>query len=398
MGGAGPSMPRRRHAEPSGHCPMSAHLMIVAGYLPARSPSHSKALMKFCDSADDRNRLGFPGLDAVRLWTGTRKSQALQIVKDLQDDGLIMQVEAGHRGRRAVFKVFPNPGDEVYSLSAKQGKECPGADKFAGSPGIPSDEEIEARIAAMDGKPVKSEGSDSPDPSKKGPAQRTQSEGSGPADPMDPNGSGPPDPNDGERVRSGSTKGPVKQAKGSGPTDPFGTYLRNCNFEELATALRAVAASDDHKRIATEMAKRIIGGDDHARGGYGGFLGSWAGRTQVRRVPESSKVFNTLVNTFVGPALLEGHDPDAVKRAVWNAALLSRNPIPTRTAWTQQLTLAIGGVIPDDVPAQSRRPGRGPGYDDDATWKRDRPSTDEAEPSPEELAELFGTPGAATGA
>lgn len=87
---------------------MSAHLMIVAGYLPLPTPAHKLALMKICDSADDRNRLGFPGMDAVRIWADVKKSRCLQLLKDLQELGLLMQVEKAHRGRRAVFKVSPS--------------------------------------------------------------------------------------------------------------------------------------------------------------------------------------------------------------------------------------------------------------------------------------------------
>jgi hypothetical protein len=185
---------------------MSAHLMIVAGYLDLPS-THKIALMKMSDSADDQNRLGFPGLEAIRVWTGKSKSRALGIIRELQELGLVMQVEAGHRGKRAVFRIFPSPGDEVFSLAAKQGRECPGKDLFKGVPGIPGPEEIAARVEALDTSETPEEGSHQQDPTAKGPADRTLTEGSHPQDPNPGEGSHPQDPN--------PRKGPIPEPKGS---------------------------------------------------------------------------------------------------------------------------------------------------------------------------------------
>lgn len=177
--------------------------MSVAGYsdLPL---AHKVTLMKICDSADDRNRLGFPGLDAARVWTGLSKSRSLAVLKDLQDWGIVMQVERGNRGRRAVFKAFPEAGDEVFSLAVKEGRPCPGADRFGGVPPIPTDEQIVERLAQLD----------QPAP-RKGPADRTLSNGSYPQDPIDPEGSYEQDPSTG--------LGPAgrTQSKGSRPQDPI---------------------------------------------------------------------------------------------------------------------------------------------------------------------------------
>ncbi|GLY32018.1 hypothetical protein [Kineosporia sp. NBRC 101731] len=128
---------------------MSAHLLIVAGYMDIPE-KHKLALMKICDSADDGSRIGYPGLDAIRAWTGAARSQALAILVDLQKWGLLMQVEQGHRGRRASYKVFPDAGDEKGSLSVRRGGVCPGADAFKGSPGIPKEEELAHRLASAD--------------------------------------------------------------------------------------------------------------------------------------------------------------------------------------------------------------------------------------------------------
>lgn len=206
---------------------MSATLFITAGYmeLPA---THKLILMKIADSADDRSRVGYPGLDALRLWAGVSRSRVLEVVVDLQERGLLMQVEGGHRGRRASFKVFPERGDEVRSTAHKRGMPCPGAELFDGSPGIPVDGEVAALADSRDAARSR-KGSDGQDPSnrvlrfRKSPTSRTQS-----AD----EGSYPPDP-------SSTRKGPVDTEKGSSFSDlgsdrqdPFGTNLRNQSTSE----------------------------------------------------------------------------------------------------------------------------------------------------------------------
>lgn len=194
---------------------MSAGLMIAAGYMVDLPQAHRLAFMKLCDSADDRTRIAYPGLDAVRIWAGVKKAQGQAILADLQDRGLLMQVTSGYRGHRAEYKVFPAAGDETLSLAAKQGKPCPGADKFSGPVAIPQGEDEIARLlAVIDNRkpaaassranpPARRKGSDSPDPSGKGLTPQTQSP---------------------ERVQSGEGKGPVSQAKGSDSPDPFGSF------------------------------------------------------------------------------------------------------------------------------------------------------------------------------
>lgn len=211
---------------------MSATLFITAGYmdLPA---THKLILMKIADSADDRSRVGYPGLDALRLWAGVSRSRVLEVVVDLQERGLLMQVEGGHRGRRASFKVFPERGDEVRSSAHKRGAPCPGAEFFDGSPGIPVDGEVAALADARDASRSR-KGSDGQDPLnrvlrfRKSPERRTQQE------PKESYGSDP----------QSTRKGPVDTEKGSSfsdlgsdPQDPFGTNLRNQSpSEERADA------------------------------------------------------------------------------------------------------------------------------------------------------------------
>ena len=130
---------------------MSGPLTVAAGYLDHLPLSHKLALMKIADSAEHESRVGYPGLDAIRLWSGAKRSRALEILRELQEMGLVMQVEAGRRGTRASYKVFPDPGDEAHGLAVRRGQSCPGAALFKGVPGVPSADEVEARVAVLDG-------------------------------------------------------------------------------------------------------------------------------------------------------------------------------------------------------------------------------------------------------
>jgi hypothetical protein len=197
--------------------------MIAAGYLDL-PVSHKLVLIKICDSADVKTRIGYPGLDALRLWAGTKRSRTMVILTDLEEMGLIVQVGRGNRGSRASFKVFPDAGDEHLSVAARAGKECPGSAKFKGVPPIPSDEEVARRVEQAPsgrgfghrkGSGVQDPMGSVPTPGK-GPVDRTLSR---------PEGSYTQDP-------SGDGKGPLQDEKGSSfrekgsyTQDPFRSTL-----------------------------------------------------------------------------------------------------------------------------------------------------------------------------
>lgn len=235
--------------------------MIVAGYLDL-PPSHKLALMKLCDSADDQTRIAYPGLDAVRLWAGTKKSRSLDVLRELQEAGLIVQIEQGNRGRRAEFKVFPEAGDDRMSLAYRRGKPCPGVDQFKGSPGIPNVEQIKARIAAVDGKPEAEYGSESLDPIERVRSGGPNEEGSDTLDPIGEEGSDRPDPIDGKGSDPASRKGPISTPNGSESLDPFGTNLRtttsSINTSE-ADAPDPPTARPDVDQLCEHLADRIEG-------------------------------------------------------------------------------------------------------------------------------------------
>jgi len=330
---------------------MSAHLMIVAGYMDLPL-SHKLTLMKLCDSADDRTRIAYPGLDAVRLWAGTKRSRSLDVLKELQEWGLVMQVKAGHRGRRAEFKVFPEPGDEAFSLAARQKKPCPGVERFAGSPGIPDEQGIADRMAAMDATPGTMQGSGAA--SGKGPTSRTLPEGSSLSDPL-PEGSGPSDPSTAERVQSEPGKGPIQNPIGSDKLDPFGTYLRNNTFQEPSDEpLRGTpAAADDDALIpaptqkspapkgrAKSAAAEPSPHDTQARQ----IVRDWqeyVEKQQGAPIPARDKQrgFLCLVREYVTPALESG----ATEKQVKNALAACRRAWPPKGMWQDKLVEARGG-------------------------------------------------------
>ena len=86
---------------------MAGHYMDCAANtdLPA-----SKKLVMMCiaDDADKQSRIGRVGLDAIRKWSGLGRSRALEVIKELVDDGYLARHAAGRIGRQAEFVVFPS--------------------------------------------------------------------------------------------------------------------------------------------------------------------------------------------------------------------------------------------------------------------------------------------------
>lgn len=132
---------------------MSIHHLERAAHL--RMPATKKLVfMAMCDDADKRTGLAMPGIEKVMEWAGCGKSQALGYVAALIEEGYLERVEAGHRGRRAVFRVFaeipcciehdvrngsgtPDPVDEFSTAVNASGQPDPiSVDNSGMGPGI----------------------------------------------------------------------------------------------------------------------------------------------------------------------------------------------------------------------------------------------------------------------
>ncbi len=84
---------------------MSMHHVERAAVLPMLA-ARKLVFMAICDAADKDTGLGFPGFDSMQEWSGVGKSQVHEHIAALIEDGYIERVQAGRRGRRAVFRVF----------------------------------------------------------------------------------------------------------------------------------------------------------------------------------------------------------------------------------------------------------------------------------------------------
>lgn len=148
---------------------MSVHAMIAAAYLEGLDPSTRLVLMAVADSSDEHTREAAPGLPKLRAWSGLGKSQTIARIRRLEADGLLEQVSTAHRGRRAVWRVFPQ-----------------------GMPRIPHPDEVAARYGPTSSTLGITDSGPVDNPEGMGPADATQSEEMGPV--STPNGSGRPDP------------------------------------------------------------------------------------------------------------------------------------------------------------------------------------------------------------
>jgi hypothetical protein len=86
---------------------VSVHLVECAAEVQL-PPSLKLTLLCFADSGSNESRVALPGLENVMRWTGVGKSQALNLVKQLQELQLLAVRMHGYRGRRSEYVVFPN--------------------------------------------------------------------------------------------------------------------------------------------------------------------------------------------------------------------------------------------------------------------------------------------------
>jgi hypothetical protein len=85
---------------------MAGHYMDCAANTDLQA-SKKLVLMCIADDADKQSRIGRVGLDAIRTWSGLGRSRALEVIKQLVDEGYLVRHAAGRIGRQAEFVVFP---------------------------------------------------------------------------------------------------------------------------------------------------------------------------------------------------------------------------------------------------------------------------------------------------
>ncbi|MFI2078611.1 hypothetical protein [Streptomyces triculaminicus] len=174
------------------------------------------ALTVLAENANDSTRECWPGIEddpaiAHRMRLPGRSSR-YEVLKALRQKGALEGVSAGHRGRRAVYRI--------PTLSPVKGPGTPDATDEKGS-GVPGQSVQEGR---------------------------TQSEEKGPEtpDPIDEKGSG----NDPERVRELHGKGP-------GTPDPFPSVP---SATTPSASKQEAPAPDDHRYGIPEAARPLVDG------------------------------------------------------------------------------------------------------------------------------------------
>lgn len=85
---------------------MSFHLTECAAQIKLK-PSLKLALMCFADSGSNEGRIAMPGIDGVMTWVGVERSQAMLLIRQLQELELLACRLHGYRGRRSEYIVFP---------------------------------------------------------------------------------------------------------------------------------------------------------------------------------------------------------------------------------------------------------------------------------------------------
>lgn len=86
---------------------MSIHLVTETSATPLPA-SHKLVLLCLAESArNDYKRLAWPGMPALRMWSGLSESRVLAVLGELEKRGLIARVGRGQKYRRAEFVVFP---------------------------------------------------------------------------------------------------------------------------------------------------------------------------------------------------------------------------------------------------------------------------------------------------
>lgn len=101
----------------------------------------SKKLVLMCiaDSANQDNRVGFPGMDAIKRWSGLKNSRALEVIAELVAEGYLVRHRGGVNGRRAEFIVFPHGCCPLHEPLPGYSAHLPGDDLSGSGVADPDD-------------------------------------------------------------------------------------------------------------------------------------------------------------------------------------------------------------------------------------------------------------------
>lgn len=143
-------------------------------------PSMKLALMAFADSAGDRQRVAYPGLEGVMKWACVSRSQASSLIADLVEAGYLRKHLRGQKGRNARYVVFPDGCCTEHGAAPATGPDA-GVLEVAAALGV---DLTEAQLVMLHGL------------AGHGPADRhhTPSTGAGAPESVSVSGSGPQDP------------------------------------------------------------------------------------------------------------------------------------------------------------------------------------------------------------
>lgn len=85
--------------------------MERAGEIAGMDPTKKLVLMAICDDASKDNRISYPGMEKLTLWSSRSERRVKELVEDLIRDGHLARRNFAHPGRRAEYIVFPTDAE-----------------------------------------------------------------------------------------------------------------------------------------------------------------------------------------------------------------------------------------------------------------------------------------------
>lgn len=89
---------------------MAIHFLEAAHLHAGLTVTEAAVLACFGNSANDHNRVGFPGYESLAAWSKLGRSGLYKVIGQLVEKGLLEKVSSGYKGHRAEYAVFPRGG------------------------------------------------------------------------------------------------------------------------------------------------------------------------------------------------------------------------------------------------------------------------------------------------